>query len=140
MKKAPIIVVSIVVVIGLVIALTLGKKDKPTTDNTSSSSNSSSSGSNTSAVESDQAVPTNAVSIKNMSFSPKVITIPVGATVHWNNNDGVAHTVTADDGSFDSGSIAGKASFTHLFATAGTYKYHCSIHSGMAGTVIVRQQ
>lgn len=138
MKKMPIVVV-VIVAVGIVLALTLGKSKKASAP-TDTSMKSNSSDSNKSQDDSAQAVPTNAVSIKGMSFSPKVITVPLGATVHWNNVDGMAHTITADDGSFDSGSLADASSFTHVFATAGTYKYHCGIHSSMTGTVIVRGQ
>src|SRR6476620_723459 len=48
----------------------------------------------------------NTVSVKNMAFSPASLSVTPGTTVTWVNNDGVAHTVTADDGTFDSGSIA----------------------------------
>jgi plastocyanin len=57
--------------------------------------------------------------------------------VTWANADIEKHTVTADDGSFDSGDVAAGASFQHTFATAGTVKYHCIIHESMTGTVTV---
>lgn len=136
MKKTPLIVVAVIVVVGIAIALTVGKSDEPTKNSPDSSSTSTNATSTPQAT--DEAVPTNAVSIENMTFTPKTITVPAGATVHWNNNDSVAHTVTADDNSFDSGSIEGKGSFTHTFDTAGTYKYHCTFHNSMTGTVVVR--
>jgi plastocyanin len=80
----------------------------------------------------------NAVSIANFSFSPAAITVSIGATITWTNNDSSSHTVTADDGSFDSGRLAPGATFSQTFATAGTFAYHCSIHSMMKGTVTVR--
>ena len=49
-----------------------------------------------------------------------------------------AHTVTADDGSFDSKSLASNATFSQTFAKAGTFAYHCAIHPGMKGTVTVQ--
>lgn len=140
MKKTPVVVVVIIVAVGIVLTLTLGKSKKASAPSNNTKTPSNSSSSNSSADASDQAVPTNAVSIKGMSFSPKAITVPLGATVHWNNVDGMTHTITADDDSFDSGSLADAGSFTHVFATAGTYKYHCGIHSSMTGTVIVRAQ
>jgi plastocyanin len=90
----------------------------------------------------------NEVFIANMAFDPITITVAVGTTVTWINNDTVAHTVTSDTGSsevFDSSSISsgggygGGGTFPHTFSTAGTFHYHCSIHSTMAhGTVIVQ--
>ena|SRR5690242_984740 len=78
------------------------------------------------------------VSIKNFAFTSNNISVTKGTTVKWTNNDGVTHTVTADDGSFDSGSLTNGASFSHTFSTAGTYTYHCSIHTTMTGTVTVQ--
>jgi plastocyanin len=80
----------------------------------------------------------NSVSIYNMAFTPGSLSVSVGTTVKWTNNDGVTHTVTANDGSsFDSGPIAAGASFSFKFMTAGTFNYHCTIHSGMTGTIVV---
>ncbi len=80
----------------------------------------------------------NAVTIKDLAFAPGSITVSVGSTVTWTNQDTTGHTVTADDGSFDSKTIAGGASFSQMFATAGTYAYHCNIHSSMTATVVVK--
>ena len=77
------------------------------------------------------------VSIANFSFQPATIAVPVGATVTWTNNDTTGHTVTADDGSFKSDTLAPGATFSHTFAAAGTFAYHCSIHTSMTGTVTV---
>ncbi len=75
--------------------------------------------------------------IENFAFEPKQITAKVGETVSWKNDDGATHTVTADDGSFDSGSLASDQTFSQTFDTAGTFKYHCAIHSSMIATVVV---
>ena len=80
----------------------------------------------------------NAVSVASFSFQPAAITVSVGMTVTWTNNDSAGHTVTADDGSFKSDTLATGATFSQTFATAGTFAYHCSIHSSMTGTVTVR--
>ena len=90
----------------------------------------------------DQSKPTattaTTVEIKSFSFQPASITIPAGATVTWVNRDAVAHTVTADDDSFKSPSIAGDGGkFEHTFSEAGTYKYHCTPHPSMKGEVEV---
>jgi plastocyanin len=78
------------------------------------------------------------VSIVNMSFSPANLTVAVGSTVKWTNNDAMTHTVTADNASFDSGNIAGGGTFSKTFSTAGSYPYHCTIHPGMTGTITVK--
>jgi plastocyanin len=78
------------------------------------------------------------VSISGFAFDPSTITVHVGDTVAWTNSDGVAHTATADDASFDTGHIgAGTTSSPITFTTAGTFAYHCAIHSSMHGTVVV---
>ena len=56
----------------------------------------------------------------------------------WTNNDPVAHTVTSDNGVFASGNLSPGATFSYTFNTAGTYSYHCSIHTYMVGTVAVQ--
>jgi len=82
------------------------------------------------------------ISIVDNSFSPQTITIAPGETVTWTNNGTMQHTVTADDGSYDSGSLNPGASFSHTFTSAGTFPYHCTFHGaaggvGMSGTIIV---
>ena len=79
-----------------------------------------------------------AVTIKDFAFSPATLEVPVGATVDWSNQDSTAHTVTADDGSFDSKSLASGQGFSRTFPTAGTFTYHCSIHSSMKATITVK--
>jgi plastocyanin len=78
-----------------------------------------------------------AVSIKDFAFSPASDSVPTGSKVTWTNNDTTAHTVTFDDGSADSGNLAPGSTFDHTFAAAGTFAYHCTIHSSMHGTVTV---
>jgi plastocyanin len=85
-------------------------------------------------------VNSNAVRIYNMAFSPSSLTVKTGTKVTWTNTDGYAHTVTSDDGTtFSSGNVAGGTTFSFTPAVAGTYKYHCNIHSGMTGTLVVTQ-
>ena len=79
-----------------------------------------------------------AVSIASFSFQPAALTVAVGTTVTWTNNDSASHTVTADDGSFESGRLANGGTFSQTFATAGTFAYHCAIHSSMKGTITVQ--
>jgi len=77
-----------------------------------------------------------AVSIANFAFSPASLTVKVGDSVTWKNDDSTAHTVAF--AAFDSGSIAPGASYSHKFDSAGTFDYKCSIHPSMTGTVIVQ--
>jgi len=91
------------------------------------------------------------VTMQGNKYAPRDISVRVGDTVTWMNNDGVGHSITADDGSFDShpscGMLAGRCQergerFTHGFADPGRYPYYCHVHGGkggqgMAGTVTV---
>ena len=77
------------------------------------------------------------VSIENFAFSPAVVHVKLGGTVTWTNKDVTPHTATDLNGSFDSGSLATDKTFTQTFATAGTFTYHCSIHSMMPNATVV---
>ena len=70
-------------------------------------------------------------------FEPTTLTIRVGDTVRWFNDDAIPHTVSATDGSWDSGNLAPGQSFEHRFDTAGSYSYLCRYHPGMTGTIEV---
>jgi plastocyanin len=83
-------------------------------------------------------IPATTVTISNFAFTPATLTVKVGTTVVWTNKDSTAHTVTADDGTFNSGNVAPGATYSYTFAKAGTVVYHCAIHTYMKGTVIVQ--
>jgi plastocyanin len=70
-----------------------------------------------------------------MAFAPINVTVKTGETVMWTNNDTVTHTVTGTD--FDSGDIAPGATYSHTFATPGTFTYKCTIHPSMIAKVTV---
>lgn len=78
------------------------------------------------------------VTIKGFAFDPATITVKVGDSVTWTNQDSTNHTVTADNGEFKSSDIAQGATFTFKFDKAGTVTYHCSIHPTMKATVVVQ--
>ncbi|HEX6643859.1 MAG TPA: cupredoxin family copper-binding protein [Gemmatimonadales bacterium] len=77
------------------------------------------------------------VSIANLRFTPDVIEIAPGTTVVWTNTDPIEHTVTAMDGSFDSGLIRTGASWSHTFTRADSAGYACRPHPVMKGRVAV---
>jgi plastocyanin len=81
---------------------------------------------------------TSAVNIQNSAFAPTTTTIKVGDRVTWTNRDAFSHTSTSDTGAWDTGVITAGASGSFTFASAGTFAYHCSIHSFMKGTVVVQ--
>lgn len=81
------------------------------------------------------------VTMTPSTFEPAMITIAVGTTVTWINTDSLVHTVTSGTrgsatGSFDVTLSPGEV-FSHVFDEAGTFEYHCTLHPGMDGTVIV---
>jgi plastocyanin len=78
------------------------------------------------------------VPIKGFAFKPATVTVNVGDTVTWTNQDTAPHTATASDGSFDTGSLSKGASGSHKFSQAGSFAYICSIHPNMKGTVVVK--
>ena len=91
----------------------------------------------TTAPTQSQSNGTSAVTVQNSSFAPPAVAVKAGEKVVWTFRDSFSHTVTADDGSFDSGSKSSGATFERTFSTAGTFKYKCNIHSSMTGTVTV---
>ncbi|MDP3911419.1 MAG: cupredoxin family copper-binding protein [Gemmatimonadales bacterium] len=76
--------------------------------------------------------------IRAMAFGPNRIAVSAGNTIAWTNHDQVLHTVTADDGSWDSGPIEPGATWRRTFERAGDYSYHCTPHPFMKGVVVVR--
>ncbi len=80
----------------------------------------------------------NTVVISGFAFGPSPITVAKNTTITWQNRDSEAHTATADNGSWDTGSIASGASKSITFATAGTFPYHCTLHPEMRAMVVVQ--
>jgi len=78
-------------------------------------------------------------SINGMAFKDPVITIKAGETITWINQDAIDHTVTSDDGGWDSGNIGSGKSYSITLNQPGQYNYHCSIHPFMKGSIIVTQ-
>lgn len=85
------------------------------------------------------AADTGQVSIQFQAFGPSQIDVLPGESVTWQNASDRTHTVTADDGSFDSGEVAGGGTFTQQFGAPGAYAYHCTIHPDMVGEIDVRE-
>jgi plastocyanin len=70
-------------------------------------------------------------------YEPADVTVPAGDTVVWRNDGDVMHTVTSDDGTFDSGDIPPGLTFRWRSTTPGTYRYHCTPHPWMQAVVQV---
>lgn len=84
-----------------------------------------------------EAVRSERIEIANFAYNPDPVTIQVGGKVIWINRDSAPHTATADDGSFDTGTIEEGKLKSETFKQAGTYPYHCTIHPSMHGTIEV---
>jgi plastocyanin len=77
------------------------------------------------------------VDIVEFTYQPDPVVVQVGGKVIWQNQDTAPHTATADDGSFDTGTIEKGKIGSETFKEAGTYTYFCEIHPTMHGTVEV---
>ncbi len=104
-------------------------------------------GMTTSASAETAAANSNQVICKNNKFVPNTLTVKVGTTVTWVNQDSYIHTVTSGtspserSGLFDSGNLNGGKTFSFTFDKAGTYDYFCILHFslGMIGKIIVTE-
>jgi plastocyanin len=76
------------------------------------------------------------VTIKDFAMTPSTVTIKVDEAVQWTNDDSANHTATMDDIDCSTDSIAGGTTAKLIFHVAGTYKYHCRIHSSMTGFTV----
>jgi plastocyanin len=83
-------------------------------------------------------IPMGASSFTTTAYIPDSVTVSVGTTIKWTNNDVVAHTVSSQNNLWDSGSLAGGATFSRTFQSTGTFPYYCAFHVGMVGTVTVQ--
>ena len=79
----------------------------------------------------------NTISMRGSVFSPSGLQVNINSTVTWINDDNMVHTVTSDNGTFNSGDIAPGGRFSYSFSNTGTFQYHCMHHSGMAGSITV---
>jgi plastocyanin len=84
-----------------------------------------------------EAVRSAKVEIVDFAYSPETVTVQAGGKVIWQNEDSAEHTVTFDDGSFESGDLAEGKLKSESFKSPGSFAYHCEIHPEMTGTVEV---
>jgi plastocyanin len=126
----------------LAISLTLfacGGGDDSTTDagaRADTAAESSESG-GSSPAPSGEAQRSEKVEIVEFTYQPDPVTVQVGGKVIWQNEDTAPHTATADDGSFDTGTLARGKLKSETFKQAGTFTYFCEIHPTMHGSVEV---
>ena len=79
-----------------------------------------------------------AIAIEKFKFVPETVTVEVGTTVTWTNEDAAPHTATADDGSFDTGNLRRGDAGTFTFRKPGSYAYFCEFHKFMRAKITVR--
>jgi plastocyanin len=89
------------------------------------------------AAPSGDAVRAEKVEIVDFAYDPDPVTIEEGGKVTWINMDPEAHTATADDGSFDTGTLQEGKLKSATFKEAGEYTYFCELHPSMKGTIEV---
>jgi len=83
-------------------------------------------------------IPNGASTQTTGAFGPNPLTISVGTTISWLNDDNTTHTSAADGNQWSSGNIAPGGRFNFTFASAGRFTYHCQIHPNMIGTIVVQ--
>ncbi|SHM95053.1 cupredoxin family copper-binding protein [Mucilaginibacter sp. OK098] len=93
--------------------------------------------SNKAKVNPTPSTPAATVAIQNFAFVPATVNIKVGNSITWTNMDTAPHTATDLANAFDSGSLTTGKTFNFTFNTAGTYTYHCLIHSMMKTATVV---
>lgn len=130
------VLLALLLLLGLSACGSDDSSDSSSSDTTATDSGSGADTTDTTATADTGGDPTAPV-IENFTFTPDPIEISQGDTVTWTNNDDFAHTVTADDDSFDSGNIDGGATFEQTFDETGDFTYHCAIHNQMTGSVTV---
>ena len=143
MKKVIGAVVAIIVIVIIVVLLASGKTNAPEPAKSPSPSPSVSASVAPSATANPTSSPAavSKITINNYAFSPSSITVTKGTTVTWTNKDVVAHTVTETDGKSGpkSGDLNQNQTYSFTFNQVGTFKYDCSLHPYMTGTVIVTE-
>ncbi|GAC1392887.1 MAG: hypothetical protein NVSMB46_09800 [Candidatus Saccharimonadales bacterium] len=134
MKKSTIGIIIAVVALG---AIAFGVIASNNHSSNSYSSNDNKSMQNTAAPA---PIAPNSVTIKDYMFTPAKMTVKVGTTITWTNQDSTKHTVTKDSGDGPDSEFFGMGkTFTYTFNKAGTYTYHCDPHPYMHGSIEVTQ-
>jgi plastocyanin len=79
------------------------------------------------------------VAIDNFAFTPKIVTIAQGSKLTWLNRDDVPHKIQSIDNGFTASPLLdSKGAYTTTFSKRGEFKYFCSLHPMMQGTVVVK--
>ncbi len=136
--KKKMLVLPVLVVLALALAACGGGDDSSPTDTVTETTSEagSESGANSDAPSGD-AVRSAKVEIVDFAYDPDPVTVEEGGKVTWINRDSDPHTATAEDGSFDTGTLEEGKLKSESFKEPGTYSYICSIHPDMKGSVEV---
>lgn len=95
-------------------------------------------GADTSGAQVTQGATQQPVQIRDFTFTPGNLQIPVGATVTWTNYDSAPHSATADDGAWDTGTLNKDEHASVTFNTPGDYSYYCTVHPNMKARLEVQ--
>ncbi len=142
MKKAlPVIITALVLIVALVYFFGYNHSNPSYGTNSTSTSKTGTTSSQSQDTNQQQSQAVNKVTIQDMAFSPANITVKKGTTVTWTNQDSIGHTVFETDGQpGPHSSTLGKGqTYTFTYTTVGTFKYDCSIHPNMTGSVAVTE-
>jgi plastocyanin len=77
------------------------------------------------------------VTIDNFTFKAATITVPMGTTVMWENDDDIPHSIVEATGKFHSAALDTEDKYSFTFDKAGTFEYFCGLHPFMKGKVVV---
>jgi plastocyanin len=137
MSRMPSLLTAALVALSLGLSACGGGSDSTSTETETTTTEESGGGSESQPAPSGEAAKSEKVEIVESSYEPDPVVVQVGGKVIWQNEDSTPHTATADDGSFDTGTIETGKLGSATFKEAGTFTYHCEIHPSMHGTVEV---
>lgn len=95
-------------------------------------------GADTSGAQVTQGASQQPIQIRGFTFTPGNLQVPVGATVTWTNYDSAPHSATADDGTWDTGTLKKDQRASVTFDTPGDYSYYCTVHPNMKARLQVQ--
>jgi plastocyanin len=119
----------------MIVALGACSSSKKASGTTTTTTTSTASGA--SATTAPSSADTSTIDIHEFMYQPNPVHVKAGATVTVTNQDGTNHSLTADNGSFDTGVFSGGSKTITIPTKPGTYTFHCQIHNFMKGTIVV---
>jgi len=137
MKTLSIGLIIIVLLFGIIL-VGCAQQGNPANTGTTGQTQTNSSASNGNPQEQTTGAKTYTIDISGFAFSSSSLNINKGDTVIWTNKDSVPHTVTSDAGAeLSSDKLSNGQTYSHTFNSAGTFAYHCSVHTSMKAEVVV---